>query len=159
MMKKQVDPKSDIILAIGMIIISAVVYIGAMELPPPRYEPLGSGAIPKGLAVIMAVLSVFLIIRALPHLKTFEGNHDEITDITPRPLLAAITFGLTMLFIAVLDFEILSFMPAAIIYMTSIGYFLTHRNLKRMPYYFAFSVVMVVGNYYLFTKVFYIDLP
>lgn len=158
-MQKQVDPKSDIILAIGMIIISVVVYIGAMELPPPRYEPLGSGAIPKGLAVIMALLSVFLIIRALPHLKTFERKHNEVTDVTPRPLLAAIIFGLTLLFVAVLDFGILSFMPAGIIYMTSIGYFMTHRNLKRLPYFFAFSVLMVVGNYYLFTKVFYIDLP
>ena len=158
-MQKQVDPKSDIILAIGMIIMSVVVYIGAMELPPPRYEPLGSGAIPKGLAVIMVALSVFLIIRAIPHLKTFEGNQNEVTDVTPRPVLSALIFGFTLLFIAVLDLEILSFIPAGIIYMTSIGYFMTHQNLKRLPYFFVFSVLMVVGNYYLFTKIFYIDLP
>jgi putative tricarboxylic transport membrane protein len=158
-MQKQVDPKADILLAVGMIIFSAIVYQGSLELPPPRYEPLGSGAIPKGLAAIMTALSILLIIRALPHLKSFKKIGDQITDVTPRPKLSALVLGLTAAFIAVLDFEILTFIPAGIIYMTAVGYFMTHGNFKRLPYFFAFSVAMVVGNYYLFTKIFYIDLP
>lgn len=158
-MQKQVDPKADLMLAVGMIIFSALVYWGSLELPAPRYEPLGSAAIPQGLAVIMAVLSVLLILRALPHLKTFKEKSSSIEDVTPRPMLSVIIFVLTVIFIAVLDFDILSFIPAGIIYMTAIGYFLTHRNLKRLPRFFLFSVLMVVSNYYLFTKVFYIDLP
>ncbi len=158
-MQSPTNPKSDILLAISMIIFSVVVYVGTLDLPPPRYEPLGSAAIPKGLALIMVVLSIILILRALPALKLFDGVKDEITDVTPRPGLSAAIFGVTVLFIAVLDFGILTFMPAGIIYMTAIGFLMTHRNLKRLPYVAAFSVLMVVGNYYLFTKIFYIDLP
>lgn len=158
-MKKQVDPKADILLAIGMIIFSAIFYISSLDLPPPRYEPLGSAALPQGLAFIMTFLSVILIVRALLHLKTFKKLEDEVTDVTPRPLLSAIIFGLTLVFIALLDFEILSFIPAGILYLTSIGYFLTHRNLKRLPLFFVYSTVFVVSNYYIFTKIFYIDLP
>jgi putative tricarboxylic transport membrane protein len=158
-MKKQVDPKADILLALGMIAFSAVVYIGSADLPPPRYEPLGSAAIPQGLAVIMTVLSVLLIIRAVPHLKTFQAKASPITDVTPRPKLAILIFVLTLIFITVLDLGLLSFIPAGIIFMTAVGYFLTHRNLKKLPYFFGFSVLMVTANYYLFTKVFYIDLP
>lgn len=158
-MQKQVDPKADIILAIGMIFFSALVYWGSLELPPPRYEPLGSAAVPQGLAAIMAFLSVLLILRAMPHLKTFTSKENEVSDVTPRPLLAVLIFALTVVFIAILDLGLLSFIPAGILYMTAIGYFMTHRNLKRMPRFFVFSVLMVVGNYYLFTKVFYIDLP
>ncbi|NQV98553.1 MAG: tripartite tricarboxylate transporter TctB family protein [Rhodospirillales bacterium] len=158
-MQKQVDPKADIILAIGMILFSGLIYLGSQDLPPPRYEPMGSAAVPQGLAVLMALLSVLLIFRALPHLKTFQASANQITDVTPRPVLAIIVFALTLIFIALLDFGILSFIPAGILYMTAIGYFLTHRNLKRMPRFFVFSVLMVVSNYYLFTRVFYIDLP
>ncbi len=158
-MQKQVDPKADLALAVGMILFSGLVYWGSLELPPPRYEPLGSAAVPQGLAIIMAVLSVILILRALPHLKTFKGQHNAIEDVTPRPLLSVIIFILTVIFVAVLDLGILSFIPAGVLYMTAVGYFLTHRNLKRLPKFFAFSLVMVIGNYYLFTKVFYIDLP
>lgn len=158
-MQNPVNPKTDILLAISMIIFSIVVYVGTLDLPPPRYEPLGSAAIPKGLALIMVILSVMLILRALPALKLYDGVKDKITDVTPRPGLSAAIFGVTVLFIAVLDFGILTFIPAGILYMTAIGFLMTHRNLKRLPYVIAFSVLMVVSNYYLFTKVFYIDLP
>lgn len=158
-MKKQVDPKADILLAIGMILFSATVYFGSRDLPPPRYEPLGSAALPNGLAAIMVFLSVILIIRAIPHLKSFEAAKDKITDVTPRPGLSLSIFGLTLVFIGLMDFQILGFIPAGILFMTAVGYLLTHGNLKRMPLFFAYSVVLIVGNYYLFTKVFYIDLP
>ncbi len=158
-MQNQVDPKADILLAIGMIIFSAVIYIGSLELPPPRYEPMGSAAIPKGLAVIMTFLSILLVIRALPHLKSYEATKTKITDITPRPRLAVAIFAITVVFIAVLDFGLLGFMPAGVLFMTAIGYLMTHRDLKRLPYVIAFSVIMVVGNFYIFTKIFYIDLP
>ncbi len=158
-MNNQADPKADLLLAIGLILFSAAIYFGSLDLPPPKYEPMGSAAIPKGLALIMTALSVLLIIRAVPALKLPRSKTEEITDVKPRRMLAAIIFALTVAFIAVLDFGLLTFIPAGIIYMTAIGYFMTHRNLKRMPYFFIFSVLMVVGNYYLFTKVFYIDLP
>jgi putative tricarboxylic transport membrane protein len=53
----------------------------------------------------------------------------------------------------------LSFMPAGIIYLTVIGYLMTNRDLKRLPYVIVFSVILTVSSFYIFTKLFYIDLP
>ena len=51
-MRNQVNPKTEIILCISLILFSIVVYYFALELPDPEYEPLGSAALPKALSVI-----------------------------------------------------------------------------------------------------------
>jgi putative tricarboxylic transport membrane protein len=157
--KNQVDPKADILLAVGMIILSVVFYIASLDVPPPRYEPLGSAALPQALSVIAALLSVIVLVRAVPALKSYKPAEKNVSDVTPRPGLAVLVFCLTLAFIAVMDLELLSFVPAGIIYLTAVGYFMTHRDLKRLPRFFGFSVILVTSCYFIFTKIFYIDLP
>ena len=57
-MKNNVNPKTEIALSISLIIFSIIVYYFSLELPEPEYEPLGSAALPQGLAVIMSLLSL-----------------------------------------------------------------------------------------------------
>lgn len=158
-MKNSVNPKAEIALSISLIIFSAVVYYFSLELPDPVYEPLGSAALPKGLAVIMSLLSLIIIVRAIPKIKTYKSITHTSDGITSRPKLAILIFIITLIFIGILDFGVLGFLPAGIIYLSSIGYFMTHRNLKRFPWVIAFSVILTVFSYYVFTKFFYIDLP
>ena len=68
-MRNQVNPKTEIILCISLILFSILVYYFALELPDPEYEPLGSAALPKALSVIMSLLSLIVIFRAIPELK------------------------------------------------------------------------------------------
>ena len=158
-MKNSVNPKAEIALSISLIIFSAVVYYFSLELPDPVYEPLGSAALPKGLAVIMSLLSLIIIVRAIPKIKTYKSTTHTSEGITSRPKLAILIFIITLIFIGILDFGVLGFLPAGIIYLSTIGYFMTHRNLKRFPWVIAFSVILTVFSYYVFTKFFYIDLP
>lgn len=158
-MKNSVNPKAEIALSISLIIFSAVVYYFSLELPDPVYEPLGSAALPKGLAVIMSLLSLIIIVRAIPKIKTYKSKTNIGDGVTSRPKLAILIFIITLIFIGILDFGVLGFLPAGIIYLSTIGYFMTHRNLKRFPWVIAFSVILTVFSYYVFTKFFYIDLP
>ena len=158
-MKNSVNPKAEIALSISLIIFSAVVYYFSLELPDPVYEPLGSAALPKGLAVIMSLLSLIIIVRAIPKIKTYKSTTHTGDGITSRPKLAILIFIITLIFIGILDFGVLGFLPAGIIYLSTIGYFMTHRDLKRFPWVIAFSVILTVFSYYVFTKFFYIDLP
>ena len=158
-MRNQVNPKTEIILCISLILFSILVYYFALELPDPEYEPLGSAALPKALSVIMSLLSLIAIFRAVPRIKTYK-NKDEIdTKVISRPKLSIIIFIITLIFIGILDFNILGFLPSGIVYMTLIGFLMTHRDLKKLPYVFGFSIILTVSSFYIFTKFFYIDLP
>ena len=158
-MKNNVNPKTEIALSISLIIFSIIVYYFSLELPEPEYEPLGSAALPQGLAVIMSLLSLIVIIRAIPKIKTYNPKTNTDDNVTTRPKLAILVFIITLIFIGILDFGILGFLPAGIIYLSTIGYLMTHRDLKSFPWIVAFAVILTVFSYYVFTKFFYIDLP
>ena len=158
-MKNQVSPKSEIILCVSLIIFSGIVYYFALELHDPEYEPLGSAALPKSLSVIMSILSLIVIFRAIPRIKNYKSEPKINTEVISRPKLSIIIFIITLIFIGVLDFNILGFLPSGILYMTLVGYLMTHRDLKRLPYVVCFAVILTVSSFYIFTKFFYIDLP
>ena len=158
-MKNNVNPKTEIALSISLIIFSIIVYYFSLELPEPEYEPLGSAALPQGLAVIMSLLSLIVIVRAIPKIKTYKPLTNTDDNVTSRPKLAILVFIITLIFIGILDFGILGFLPAGIIYLSTIGYLMTHRDLKSFPWIVAFAVILTVFSYYVFTKFFYIDLP
>ena len=158
-MKNNVNPKTEIALSISLIIFSIIVYYFSLELPEPEYEPLGSAALPQGLAVIMSLLSLIVLVRAIPKIKTYKPTTNTDDNVTSRPKLAILVFIITLIFIGILDFGILGFLPAGIIYLSTIGYLLTHRDLKSFPWIVAFAVILTVFSYYVFTKFFYIDLP
>ena len=158
-MKNNVNPKTEIALSISLIIFSIIVYYFSLELPEPEYEPLGSAALPQGLAVIMSLLSLIVMVRAIPKIKTYKPTTNTDDNVTSRPKLAILVFIITLIFIGILDFGILGFLPAGIIYLSTIGYLMTHRDLKSFPWIVAFAVILTVFSYYVFTKFFYIDLP
>ncbi len=158
-MQNQVNPKFEIAMSVGLILFSIIVYYFSLDLPEPEYEPLGSAALPQGLAVIMSLLSLIVLFKAVPRLKTYVAKVDPNPEVTPRPMLSIVIFILTLVFIGVLDFGFLSFMPAGILYLSVIGYLMTNRDLKRLPYVIGFSIILTVSSFYIFTKLFYIDLP
>ena len=158
-MQSQVNPKFEIAMSVGLILFSILVFYFSLELPEPEYEPLGSAALPQGLSVIMSLLSFVVILRAIPRLKTYDVKVDPNPEVIPRPLLSIAIFILTLIFIGVLDFGILGFLPAGIIYLSVIGYLMTNREMKRLPWVIGFSIILTVSSFYIFTKLFYIDLP
>ena len=56
--------KHDILLALASMSLAAVLFFGSLGLPPPRYEPMGSAALPRILAGLIVVLSLVLILGA-----------------------------------------------------------------------------------------------
>ena len=109
--------------------------------------------------MIMSLLSLIVIIKAIPRLKTYNSDREANSDVVARPKLAIIIFLITMIFIGVLDFGVMGFLPAGIIYLSIVGYLMTHRNLRRLPWVIGFSIILTVSSFYIFTKLFYIDLP
>ena len=87
----------------------------------------------------MSLLSLIVIIRAIPKIKTYKPTINAGSNVTSRPKLAILVFIITSIFIGILDFGFLGFLPSGIIYLSTIGYLMTHRDLKRLPGYGFFS--------------------
>ncbi|MEO5699030.1 MAG: hypothetical protein ABIS17_04160 [Casimicrobiaceae bacterium] len=48
----------DVVLALALLALSGVTFVGSLGLPPPTFNPPGSPLLPKALAVILALLSI-----------------------------------------------------------------------------------------------------
>ena len=154
-------PLADICFAVAMLAFAGIVWWGTADLPPPRYEPIGSAALPRALALVMAVLSLIVLARAYARRRAMSTAAAKTagSGFTPRPLLAIGVFVVLVLYVLAMDQRLLGFIPASIITFTIIGGLLAGFSLKRLPWLLGFVVVMVGAIWLVFTQFFYIDLP
>jgi putative tricarboxylic transport membrane protein len=154
-------PLVDICFAVAMLVFAGIVWWGTADLPPPRYEPIGSAALPRALALVMALLSLIVLARAYARQRARSGARTPTAGagFTPRPLLAIGVFVVLVLYVLAMDQRLLGFIPASIVAFTVIGGLLTGFSLKRLPWLLGFVVVMVMAIWLVFTRFFYIDLP
>ncbi|MEM7695424.1 MAG: tripartite tricarboxylate transporter TctB family protein [Pseudomonadota bacterium] len=140
----------------GIVIAAAgVVWFGTADLPPPRYEPVGSAALPRGIATIMAILSVFVAVRAVRAKASGPGARQSLAG--PVRVLALAV--LLVAFVAVMDARLVGFRPAAAIFLVGTCLTLGGFSWRRLGAYTGFSLILAIGLHAIFTRLFYIDLP
>lgn len=153
-------PLVDVVLALAVLAFAGTVWWGTADLPPPRYEPIGSAALPRALAAIMAVLGLVVLGRALRRPKQDAAPSDGAEPaFRPRPLLAIAVFAVLVLYVLVMDRGLLGFIPASIAAFLLIGGMLTGFAVRRLPWLTGFVIAIVVVIDLVFTRFFYIDLP
>lgn len=148
----------DLAFAAAVIAAAALVWIGTADLPPPRYEPIGSAALPRAIALIMALLALVVATKALRGGRGGRGTGAErapATAIARAVVLAAVVF----LFVAVMDARLVGFRPAAIVFLTATCVILGGFGWRRLAAFAVFSAVLTIGLHAVFTRFFYIDLP
>ena len=153
------NPKADIVFALAVIALSVVVYVGAMDLPPAYWEPLGSAAVPQALSVIMSLLSLRVLIRAGLALRTHVPKPRTDEGFKRRPMTAAGMFVLCVLYVAAMDSGLLGFIEATIAFLIALGVLFTRAQRSQLPWIAGFAVVIAVANYFVFTQILYVDLP
>lgn len=159
--------KMEIFVGGALILFGTAIFSAAGNLPPPNFEPLGSAALPRILAVIMAALCLIMMLRGVRSLREpvapsgdVPANDTEERGLPPqRPYLSVAVFLSTVCFVAVMDLKLLSFAPAGVAYMSFILFLMNDMNMKRIPVFVAFSAVLVLSSYWVFTRFFFIDLP
>ncbi len=152
------EPLADILFAVTVLALAGIVWWGTASLPPPRYEPLGSAALPRALALAMALLGLVLLGRAWAGRRLQAAPASDL-GFRPRPWLAAGVLAVLVLYVASMDLRLLGFVPASILALVLIGAMLTGFDRRRLPWLAGFVVVLVIAVQLLFTRVFYIDLP
>lgn len=157
------EARAELVLALCFIVLSAAVWLSANQLPPPIFDPLGSAAVPKLIAVVVALLAVAMIFqRASGH--TMSGTvpdpeEDGEADAPLRPGTAAACFAAMAAYPLVMGAGILGFREASFVFVLTLGGFLSHFERRTMAVLLATAALTALGLDWLFTSVFYIDLP
>ena len=149
--------RGDFLFAIAIVAAALVVFAGTASLPPPRYEPIGSAAIPRIMGGILVFLSALLIFNVWRRPAAVPEQDRESRIATPLvPILSA---GAIILYVAVMDFGWLGFRPATALLLFALAFGLTgFRRRAALPA-AIFALVLSLGTFFVFTEFFYIDLP
>ncbi|WP_323768567.1 tripartite tricarboxylate transporter TctB family protein [Marinovum sp.] len=110
---------ADIILALLVSAGAGLLFIGAAELPPPRFEPLGSAALPRILGALLIFFAVLLVIRGLLRLRA--GHVTEVARSDADPRRGALVFVALVAYVAALDFGRLPFVPVTTVFVIATG--------------------------------------
>lgn len=152
-MQDRVDPRVEIGVALLVIVIAAIALFGTRDIPPGRFEPLGSAPVPQGVATLIIVLAVLVIVRAcLDRRPVAAGSAAGYLD-------AAAVVVFTIAFVAMMHYRLATFALLTILYLVLTIGFLTRFRRRLLPHVIAVAVIVGVGCQYVFTRIFVVDLP
>ena len=151
--------KLDIGVSVALMVISVAVFWESLSMPPAFYDPIGPAAFPRALSVTIFFLSIILIIKAL---RLHSGKSSQ-TARQPayrlRPDLAVGAAILTGIYVLLLTLRLLSFGVITTAFLISFIMLLMPFDRKRLLIAIIIALMMGFGGGYIFTHVFYIDLP
>ena len=128
-------------------------------MPPAFYDPIGPAAFPRALSVTIFCLSIILIIKALRLPSGKSSQTARQTAYRLRPDLAVGTAILTGIYVLLLTLRLISFGVITTAFLISFIMLLMPFDRKRLLIAIIIALMMGFGGGYIFTHVFYIDLP
>jgi putative tricarboxylic transport membrane protein len=150
-------PTLDLSISGVLIALSVFVLWGVKEIPPPFFDPIGSAAFPKYTAYIIIALALGIALRASFALRNTVAPSKE--SFREEPLLAVSVVVLSALYTLSMQLELLSFRWATIVFIFLLSTALSKFEKRVMIISAVIGFVFGFGGQYLFTEVFYIDLP
>lgn len=162
------DARVDLALAVAIWILAVLVYAAALQLPPPIFDPVGSAAIPKAVAIILALLAAGIVaqrclrLRAghpagAPDLDSDAGIGESAAPLRPDTVAAAV--AVIAGYIAVMAFGLLGFREATVPFIILLAGVLSHFRRSTMLVAVPSAFALAIGFGWLFSEILYIDLP
>lgn len=113
---------ADLILATLTLCGAAVLFVGAMALPPPRFEPLGSAALPRILGGLLVFFALIIAARALLR-RRIETPAIPAETSGPRadPKRGALVFAALIAYVFALDVLRVPFVVATPVFVIATG--------------------------------------
>ena len=141
---------ADLALAALTVAGAILLLIGAMDLPPPRFEPLGSAALPRILSGLLLVFAVIVAIRAL--LRHRSGTLERVTEEGPKadPRRGALVLVALVAYVFALDVLRIPFLIATPVFVAATGLAIGARTWSNLAAFatlglaLAFSISLVL---------------
>jgi putative tricarboxylic transport membrane protein len=149
----------DYVVSCFTIILAGLVLWGAKDIPPPFFDPLGSAAVPKVCAYILITLAVIISLRRFFENKSGSTASSEEVGYRAEPWLAVAVVGLSILYTFAMGAGWIGFRWGTVLYVLATGSILAKGNHKIMAISLALGLMFGIGGHYLFSTIFYIDLP
>lgn len=161
------EAQAELILALCMMVLSVAVWIAADLLPPPIFDPLGSAAVPKLIAIIVAFLSAAMLGQRLSGTADRgavpdpgDPAKDDKETVAPlRPWIAVGSFIAMAFCPTVMAAGLLGFRETTFIFILALGGILSRFSRRTMTILVPTAALLAIGLSWLFGGVIYIDLP
>jgi putative tricarboxylic transport membrane protein len=156
------DARADLLLAVGVWLLAGAAYYGAAILPPPVFDPLGSAAVPKFVAAILAILAGWMVLRRGLLLRAApppEGDMQGGGAAPLRPGVAIASIAIMLAYVGVIGLGLLGFREATVPFVILLGGVMSRFRRSTMIIVTPLSFVIAIGAAWLFSGALYIDLP
>ncbi|MSU88860.1 hypothetical protein GE300_04385 [Rhodobacteraceae bacterium 2CG4] len=157
MHRKHLKYWGDIALAVLVFGGAAVLLIGAAELPPPRFEPLGSAAVPRGLAAILIVLGLWVAVRAVLGMRA-DAPVASPEGTASHPLRSLGVLAALIAYVAALDLGQLPFLPMTALFLAASGTILSGGGWRPALVYGALGLALAGALSFIFSNFLYIEI-
>lgn len=147
---------ADLTLAALTLAGSALLLIGAMELPPPRFEPLGSAALPRILATLLILFAVIVAIRALLRHRTHAAMPDTTEGPKADPRRGALVFAALVAYVFALDVLRIPFLIATPVFVAATGLAIGARTWTNLAAFAALGLALAFGISLVLEKLLYV---
>ena len=132
---------ADLVLSLLVVAGAVVLFIGAAELPPPRFEPLGSAAAPRILGALLLMFASVLAIRAVLRLKNgWIAPPAQTSDADPRK--GFLVLVALVVYVFALDILRAPFVPATTVFVMVVGLSIGTRTLQNVGIFAVLGLVL-----------------
>lgn len=145
----------DLFLGAGALLVAALLVIGTAGLPPPRFEPMGSAALPRILAGVIALLSLGVVVSAF---RSRGKTTSETAEKRRSPVRALAVPVLLAAYVAALDVGNAPFVPATIVFVMAMGLVLSRPALRTIVSFALFGAALALLIDGVFTQFLFVDL-
>lgn len=148
----------DLLLAAVVVGGSVILFAGAAELPPPRFEPLGSAAMPRILGVILCLLAAIVAVQAV--LRLARGEASDMPNLPPLPELdtddgtapgkaspirGIVVLGAVLAYVGALDILKVDFTLATTCFVAVTGMAMTRPGPRELLLHAALGLLLGLG--------------
>ncbi len=170
----------DLALVLAVLAGAGLLFVGASTLPPPRFEPMGSAALPRILGGVLVFFAMIIAIKAIVQLRykqssrhgsdETDGAADGSSVVNPAKdrdtdesaltgqLRGICVFTCLILYIVALDILQWPFIPVTAAFVTLVGTVLSPQRLQAMWKFALFGLLLAAGLFLVMTRFLYVDL-
>ncbi len=154
---------SDLGLALATVAGAALLVVGAAKLPPPRFEPMGSAALPRILGGLLILFAFIIAVNALRQILSQtpaprKQSPPSATVAKPAFGRAALLLVILVLYVASLDLLRWPFVPVTTVFVALVGSLLSRPSLRSLFVFGLFGLCLAALVYAVFTRFLYVDL-
>ncbi|ASJ72011.1 tripartite tricarboxylate transporter TctB family protein [Granulosicoccus antarcticus] len=165
----------DLALVLAVLTGAGLLFVGASTLPPPRFEPMGSAALPRILGGLLIFFALIIAVKAIRQLRYTSQNNDCDSSATDTPpgkpsgvdaeespfsgqLRGLCIFATLITYVFALDILQWPFIPVTAAFVTIVGTVLSHQRRQASWKFALFGLLLGAALYMVMTRFLYVDL-